>query len=150
MPEKFDEQTISHMKSFYEGLSREEKLALSEAEGWQMPPNGEMVVISTRDLSDVLPDDIITTHNRITFLRFTTQDDAIKTFNFVHDYAIDLEKLKPAEYGVSNDAIIDEWSMLEWDKAKDSALAQALQILDQSSCQGLRYEYAQVESGQPV
>lgn len=150
MTEKFDDQTISPMRSFYEGLSNEERLALAEAEGWRVPDNGEIVTVITRDLSDMPPDDIIATHDRITFLRFTTQAGVIKTFHFVHDFAIDLAKLNPVEYGASNDAVIHEWSMLEWNKAKESALAQALQIIDQSNRQGLRYEFVQIEAGQQV
>lgn len=150
MSENFPEHTISPMKSFYDGLSSEEKLALAEAEGWRIPDDDENVAIATRDLSDMTPDDIIATHDRITFLRFTTQTGVIKTFHFVHDFAIDLTKLNPVEYGLSNKAVIDEWSQLEWMKARDSALAQALAIFDKTSRQNLRYEFVQVESKQQV
>jgi hypothetical protein len=150
MIEKFEKRDVSPMSSFYDGLSDEEKLALGDAEGWQGPLDGETIAVATLDVSSIPPDDIIAKYDRITFLRFTTRDGTVKMFNFVHGYAIDLTKLKPVEYGFSNEATIDKWSILEWNKAKESAMAQALQILDKSNLQDLKFEYAQIEQGQPV
>ncbi|HEY8886078.1 MAG TPA: hypothetical protein VIM31_01080 [Candidatus Microsaccharimonas sp.] len=147
--EKFGEQDISPMKSFYDGLSKEERLALAEVEGWQGLFGEETVAVATLDMSEVSYDDLVEKYDRITLLKLTTESGITKTFSFIHNYAIDLTKLKPVEYGMS-EALVGEWSMLEWMRAKDTAVAQALDILDERNRKNIKVEFAQIGFGYQV
>jgi hypothetical protein len=86
----------------------------------------------------------------VTLLRFTARDGSVKVFSFAHDYVLDLSKLKPVEYGLSSDALIDTWTPLEWMRAKETAIAQALDTIDQNSRSGLMFEFVQIEHGEQV
>lgn len=149
MTAKFPERDISPAKSFYDGLSDEERLVLAESEEWA-DFKESLVAVATHDVSDIPPDEVIANNERVTMLRFTTRNGSAKTFSFVHEYAIDLTKMKPVEYGLSNDALVNKWTALEWARARETAIAQALEIIDESSRPGLMLEFAQIERGKQV
>ena len=159
MTEQFDNPDISPLKSFYDGLSDDEKRILLESEGYQSDlmdedlsievQRSESIAIATRRITDMEPDEVIALHGRCTLLRIAIPDDVI-VFSYVHEYAIDLTKLKPVVYGTSNDAIIERWSLLEWNRAKDYALSDALKSLGDIDKNDMKVEFVHIESGQQV
>jgi len=159
MTEQSENPNISPLKSFYDRLSDDERRILLEAEGYQNSSTGEdvsieerqseSIAVATRRITDMTPDEVIALKGRCTFLKITIPGDVI-VFNYVHDYAIDLTKMKPVAYGTSNDAIIERWSLLEWNRAKDYALSDALDSLGDINRNDVKAEFVHIENGQQV
>lgn len=156
---------ISPFKSFYDRLSEDERLALRDSEGWLSElidtsksleeQQYDSIAIATRFTGEMPLDAInLGLHHHMTLLKI---DLPSRTFieSFAHEYVLDLTKLKPVEYGMSNDALIssrDEWTVLEWNKAKHYAfsLSPTLRALDASQFQEVKVEVAQIKDGEQV
>lgn len=159
MTEKFESHDISPHKSFYDKLSDSERRVLLESQGYQSGSIDEnmslaeqqrqAIAIATHRITDMTPDEVIVLPGRYTLLRITIPGDIV-VFSYVHEYAMDLAKLKPVMYGMSNDAIIEDWSPLEWDRAKDYALSDALKSLVDSNQDDVKVEFAHIEDGEQV
>lgn len=150
MTENISDHSITPLRSFYEGLSEDERCALAEAEGWDQSFGDQLVAVATLDVSEQPIEDIIERYDYVTFLKFTTESGVEKYFSFMHQYAVDLRKTKPVVYGFSNDALVGEWTAVEWMYAKDTAISQAMAILDESSRRNLQVQYAQFGFGHQI